>query len=223
MAKRIPVLQDIAPDCPKGDPGVSDPAGAMLAVEGSVGKLYAVSLSAGVWKCAGSNWVQLPNSPRSAYCLAVDSGDSNRVVVGERRAVEFPLHDSNGAWESSDGGLSWTYILDPSAHGAIGQVVPSVAFTSRRTAVMATEVGIFVLPLGGQLQQATLPPGQPTSTVTAVVASASKVWARLADFTLLVSTDDGLTWTAVPPQPLKQVSVDRGDRFSLGRGTRLRA
>src|SRR5205814_2035122 len=151
----------------------------------------------------GIPWVQLPRSPRRAYCMATDPDDVNHVVVGERagNAVD-PADNTSGVWESTDGGFSWTKILDPRVYGAVNQVIPSLVFTPERTLVIATEVGLFRRPFQGSMQKVSLPSGGGDSLVTAVVASVSKVWARLRDYTLFVSGDDGVTWVRLPMQPV---------------------
>jgi hypothetical protein len=218
LAHSFPYCEDISPDVKTGGP-LPCTAGLTIGIVGDETRLYAVSANAGVWR-AGANvpWSQLQRSPPRAYAIALDPNDPLHVAVGERDGdAANPGNNESGVWESDNGGKTWTYILDPRAAGCPSQAVPSLAFLQDGTLVIATSGGIFVRRPGKPLVPATIPGSLATKAVTAVAASATKVWARCSDYTLLVSTDNGDSF-ALPTAkalPAGIVAWGRGDDFSL--------
>ena len=220
-----PTATDISPDVPAGPWST---AGLTFALAGNDQALYAVSLSAGVWKLSKptQTWHQLVGSPRYAMSIAVDPVNPAHVVVGERNGdtVDVRLNEA-GVWESTDGGLAWSYVLDPLAMpgGCWSQAIPSVAFTTKSTLIVATACGIArrlhprVFETGPKKSVFTFPQ-MPAGfqLITALAVAPHRVWARLLNGDLMSSLDDGATWIAVaaprPPVSFPQ----RGESVSLG-------
>jgi len=161
-----------------------------------------VSLNAGVWKSVtDGQWRQLAQSPQYAYCSVVDPNNAAHIVVGERDGDAIDIHQNrSGVWESFDAGNSWSYRFDPlSIAGCTSQAIPAVAFSSQSTLFIATSCsGIGRKPANASTFDFSNNPAG-VSWVTALSISESKVWARTPD-TLLVSSNDGATWTtkAIP-------------------------
>lgn len=201
----LSATNDISPNAPNGTLHAnSDSAGVTIKLAGDEATLYAVSLNAGVWKSVnGGAWQQLPESPRYAFTIAIDPKDSSHVAVGERNGDRtFLSHNTAGAWESQDSGATWAYVVDPiNDFGCASQAVPAIMFSSTSKLFAATACGLVDV---AAAQFVTLPAtgGGPLynvgdRSITALSASASKIWARTAD-TLLVSTDDGVSWISAP-------------------------
>ena len=219
---------DISPNAPATV--LSSSAGITYALAGNDAGLYAVSLSAGLWRSAyngsGRTWRPLAG-PRYAMSIAVDPADSKHLAVGEHNgdAAQVRL-DEAGIWESSDGGQTFHYLFDPMSLAdprrstrapCPSQAVPSIVFTRKSTVVAATACGIVRRPKGAAgYAPATLPPGM--TLITAVVASETKVWARNTAGALLVSVDDGATFALATQKPMPDgvsFSNDKGDYTSL--------
>jgi hypothetical protein len=196
----LPAFEDIGPDTANGTVGNFDAtSGLTIGLSGDVSALYAVSLNAGVWKSlADSAWAQLAQSPQYAYCIAVDPNNASHLAVGERDGDAINLQQNHsGVWESYDAGNSWTYSFDPlSLTGCTSQAIPAVAFSSQSTLFAASVCGIGRKPANASTFDFSITPAG-VSWVTALSISESKVWARTPD-SLLVSSDDGVTWTTKP-------------------------
>jgi hypothetical protein len=213
-------------------------AGLTLQIVGHDLDLYAVSLNAGVWKSLNHGpWVQLQGLPGAyptrAYCIAMDPQNFDHLAVGERDGDAInPTQDRAGVWESFDGGKTWTSILDPATDapgGCSSQAIPAIAFSSHSrpsSLFVATACGLAIRRFDAStFQWVSQNPltGQPITLVTALAVSERKIWARIesgnlqnpaqTDYTLLVSTDEGLNWKpiVIPAADYSQ----RGDRFSL--------
>src|SRR5262245_50759314 len=136
-----PAMRDISPNVPAG--ALSSSAGLTLGFAGDNDELYAVSLNAGIWKSVdGGRWAQLQKSPRYAHAIAADPRARGHLVVGERNgdARERRLNQA-GVWESTDGGASWTYVLDPLSNtSCTSQAVADVAFSPDSAARSAGRV-----------------------------------------------------------------------------------
>jgi hypothetical protein len=108
-----PWLEDLNPSQPAGDSpvGVSS-AGSILAVAGTLHRLYAISWNAGVWMSSdGDSWYQIPGSPPFAYCIAVDPADDSHVMVGERPGDTANVTaGATRLWETTDAGYSWQQV-----------------------------------------------------------------------------------------------------------------
>src|SRR5579863_5289071 len=115
-----PSLIDISPNQNNGvvglfDEGIShqdgkSASGLVINVAGDKNGLYAVALNSGVWKTQLNangqfdSWQQLAQSPRYAYCIAVDPNSPNHIAVGEREGDGIDISQRNsGLWESYDG------------------------------------------------------------------------------------------------------------------------
>jgi hypothetical protein len=214
---------DISPDQVNGvpaDTGAST-AGLIHTLAGDENTLYAVSLNAGVWRSAGGGpWAQLPNSPPRAYSIAVDPSNPHHIAVGERDGDSIDVSRNNsGIRESYDSGDTFGDYFDPRTHSGCNgsQAIPTLTFTHQGSVlVAATACGVAVKPAKGQPWSfPTTPIG--AALVTAVVASETKVWARDAQGTLIVSTDSGQTWNLATQNPLPAGTtfLSGGDQFSL--------
>lgn len=214
---------DISPDQVNGiiaDNGAST-SGIIPTLAGDSNTLYAVSLNAGVWRSdEGGPWVQLPNSPPRAYSIAIDPNNVHHIAIGERDGDSIDIsRNISGIRESYDSGNTFSEYFDPLTHGGChgSQAIPSLAFTPQGSLlVAATACGVAVKTGKGQPWTfPTTPIG--ASLVTAIVASQTKVWARDAQGTLIVSTDGGKTWNLATQEPLPSgvAFADGGDKFSL--------
>lgn len=212
------LVYDIGPNTTDGTAASPNDAtaGLTLRVDGSADWLYAVTLNAGVYRSVAKEfngaWVQLPNSPRRAYSLAVDALDVRHVLVGERDGDNGdPSTNHSGVWESLDGGNTWQNYFDPRSlqPSCDSQAVESVAISRTGTLVAATTCGVAICPKGGSWTYAQLPSGFPDGRVTAVAASASKVWARDASYHLVVADSSAQVFTALPaPPPVQAGATD---------------
>jgi hypothetical protein len=210
-------VTDVSPNANNGitriEPNMS---GLTERIAGDPGELYAVSLNAGVWKSiAGGAWTRLANSPKNAYSIAVDPSNTQHVLVGERGGDSLnPKNDQMGVWETTNGGAIWSYVFNPLSISACSdQTVSGVALTAKGSALAATTCGIVRrtnTASGWSLSTTSAGLG----TITAVVTSASKAWARTSS-TLLVSSDDGATWSQ-KSIPDNMAPSDLGDAYSLG-------
>lgn len=195
-------MRDIAPDAPY--PSSNNSSGVIIGVAGDVKTTYAVSQNAGVWVWRDGRWSQLASSPRYAQDIAVEPAHVNHVIVGERNgdSVDKRLNQT-GVWESMDWGATWTYSLDPlqplgRAKGCKSQAVVAVAFSPKGHLLAATSCGLAHRDPAASSQW-----GYPTmpaadGVATAIASSETKVWARTLSGQLFVSTDEGVTWRAVP-------------------------
>jgi hypothetical protein len=215
---------DISPDQVNGvpaDDGAST-SGLIHSLAGDEKTLYAVSLNAGVWRSVGGGaWAQLPHSPQRAFSIAVDPANPQHIAVGERDGDANTLADNHsGIRESYDSGDSFGEYFDPSLQGKCGgsQATPSLTFTHQNSVlVAATACGVAYKTGKGQPWQFATNPPAFTPPVTAVAASDTKVWARNAAGTLIVSIDNAQTWRLATQQPLPAGTTfpSRGDIFSL--------
>jgi hypothetical protein len=173
------------------------------------------------------SWQQLVQSPRYAYCIAVDPANASHIAVGEREGDEMDITKrTSGVWESFDGGTSFdpkNYFnpLNITVPADIKtQVVNGVIITDKSTTIISTPCGIarkeqsaptytFVLGLSALN-------GNHFTTVTIF-----KTWIVARTKTsFFISTDDGKTWgTEIPIQLSYQnqdfAESDRGEDFSI--------
>ena len=220
---------DISPD----NQGYPETGGRAIALAGNDGSLYAISLNAGVWRGKRTEsgvrrWVQSAD-PRYAHCIAVDDKQPTHIIVGDREgdAKEHRLNEC-GLWESFDGGYTFSYAWNPMEvpltnpfNGLYcqSQVVEAVVFTPTSAVVAATTCGIARRESGTSDFIASSIPGN-VGLVSNIVACPTKIWARTRSGILLVSTDDGKTFTNATTKPLPDgVAFDnyygRGDDYSL--------
>ncbi len=214
----LPTPFDCSPEEPnRAQNGGAGYGGVIQAIAGDHGRLFAVSKGGAVWRsAAGGPWRESTetaptrhDAPLRAHCIAVDPGNTSHVVVGERSAEAVnPDLDHSGLWDSRDGGTTWRYALDPDLEAG-AQRIHAVAFTrGLNTLLVGTANGVARQPVGGGING--LPFDWPATAkghgeVTALAMSETKAWALGMDrtvnpskATLLISSDDGRTWTAVP-------------------------
>jgi hypothetical protein len=167
----------------------SSPAGRCVALAGSPSKLYTLSDTGGVWSSInGGAWSLEPGSPApslsdqsSVSVLAVSPINENRVLVA----------NGTGLWETTDGGATWVLLLDPFAIGATSDLANGVAFDDSGRAFVALSGGVGIQ----QAQNGVFTFENLNDTITAVVVSESKVWARGAT-SVYVSPAGGANWSA---------------------------
>jgi hypothetical protein len=216
---------DISPDSAPTNIGTKS-AGIIYAIAGTADALYAVSLNAGVWKLSSSNrWKQLSNSPRYAMSIDVDPNNSLHVLVGERDgdAVNARLNDA-GLWESYDGGITWTYVLNPlsAPGGCDSQAISAVAFTPDSAVVATTACGIAWRPspqkyriFSRRLVQFSFPVMPESEAMVGLGVAQHRIWARSRSAKLIFSEDDGATWAAVTAVSPSTGNPQRGMDFSV--------
>lgn len=198
-------------------------AGLTAAIAGNNVVQYAVSLNAGVWLSTDAHpWRQLPDSPPRALSIAMNPGNALHIAVGERNGDSASsVLDRSGVWESRDGGLHWSYILNPrTIAGCSSQAVPGLVFDKDGNLFVALECGIAERLAGATTFTALAGTGgrAVTNVATQVVGGAVWMWGRTqSDF--LLSKDDGATWSRIAiPATIGADTVRRGSRgedFSL--------
>lgn len=214
---------DLSPNQPnaKADGDHAYTGGVTVGLAGDEKALYAVSLDAGVWKSQnGAPWTQLSNSPRYSFSIAVDPSRPDHLAVGERDGdLADKTKNQSGVWESFDGGATFTNYFNPRSNGgcANSQAIPSLVFTRKNSVLIAATPCGLAVNAGGNMgwKFPTTPLGN--SPVTAVAASATKVWARNAAGTLIVSNDDGKTFNLATNKPIPAgiQFAGGGDAYSL--------
>jgi hypothetical protein len=221
-----PGLTDISPDRSNGvSDGGNSTAGLVINMAGDQHGLYAVGLNSGVWKTqadgAGflnSKWIQLPQSPRYAHCIAVDPNAPDHIAVGEREGDALNVSDNNcGLWESYDGGKTFDpkYYFNPLTHSCGNHVVNAVVITNASTILISTPCGIGrKAPFDSTFSfDATIS----TQSFTGISAFDDWIVARTRT-EIFISNDDGKTWDRHPIQlsfPSQQPAVPP-QNFSLG-------
>ena len=219
---RRPQFVDLSPNQEDTDNGGGDARSGVVGaiVDSRLGTqhaLFAIPKTAGVWRSVnGSPWTFLPGSPPRAFSIAVNPGNPQHIVVGERDDdASDPLLGRSGLWESFDFGNTWLFTYDPAFHMAPGiraQRIAAAAFgQSTGTLFIATNRGVA----RRVRSQTTTPYSEPFSygvrkqsdtdchatsasddlgSVSALIASETKVWAR-SERELFYSDDDGRTWS----------------------------
>jgi hypothetical protein len=172
--------------------GGTSPSGRVTALAGSPSQLYAMGQTGGVWGLNHGSWSLMSGSPAPAqfyhgFPLATSTSSTNDVVAG----------NDEGAWESTDGGYTWTQILNPSSLGStLSSLVNSATFDDSDRLFLAIGDGVAVRPsAGAAFQHVSL-----GEAITAVVVSDNLVWARSAS-AIYWSTDHGTTWSPGSPVP----------------------
>jgi hypothetical protein len=193
-----PALDEIAPQPDTIGPntsarfsgtGAPSTAGRTLAFTGDTLRAYCLSENAGVWRSlGGSPWQQLPNSPVGyrGDPLVASPIDSSRLALG----------NSEGLWESTDAGQSWTQL---GFKGAPSRVT-GAAYLDAATLVATTSTDILYRdPAAGQISSTTLT--SPADSLTALAISADIIVAR-STANLWFSTNRGRIWEGprtIPP------------------------
>jgi hypothetical protein len=223
-----PLTYDASPDAADGGPPCGHcTAGVTVGIAGNNAYLYAVSADAGVWRSGNSSegaltaseWYQLPAGPPRAFSIAVDPNNQQHLAVGQRDGDQL-ANNNSGVRESTDAGETWPTYFDPAAPplNCSEQGVSSVAFSRKSTLFFSTACGVGVRQSGQAISWPTLPTG--TTPITAVTASETKLWARTAAGVVLVSTDEGVSWSLATQKPIpsnaNNFTSQRGDRTSLG-------
>ncbi|MGW4047316.1 WD40/YVTN/BNR-like repeat-containing protein [Streptomyces sp. NPDC004721] len=189
-----PTLEDISPDLSNLDANASavlsandiSTAGRSVSIAGNADELFVFNQQAGVWKNTGElNWSALPRSPLTASIFPPSQIDVDPVAGGHVVAGTL-----QGAFESTDGGSTWTPIQQTWPCGSAA--IRAVAFAKNSELVLATDCGIATRPAAGQPFTYF-----PTAAgVGALAVSQTKLWA-CSHGSLFVSTDNGATWTAL--------------------------
>ena len=198
---------DISPDYPNGArlPATADAtAGLTVALSQGPDALYAVSLNAGVWRSAlGGNWQQTLHGPTFAASVAADPQIAGHLFAGERNP---DAAGRVGLWESQDGGVSWSFRMNPLTFPAC-----AAAQSAAIPAILVGDAGVYVAtPCGVVIRTLLDPPNhfvlhpQTTGvgsirafTTSRVNATTFRIWARAAG-AVLFSDDLGSSWTTMP-------------------------
>jgi hypothetical protein len=186
----------------------SSPAGRCIALAGSPSKLYTLSDTGGVWSSInGGAWSLEPGSP--APSLSDKSSVSVLVVspINENRVLAA---NATGLWETTDGGASWSFLQDPSEIGATSKAVNGVVFDDSGRVFVALSGGVGIQ----QAQNDVFTFENLNDTITAVVVSESKVWARSAT-SVYVSPAGGANWSAANAIDVPDVTFKVKDQFIL--------
>ena len=186
----------------------SSPSGRCVALAGSPSKLYTLSDTGGMWSSVnGGVWSPEPGSPApslsdqsSVAVLAISPINENRVLVA----------NGTGLWETTDGGATWSFLLDPSGIGASSEAVNGVVFDNGGRVFVALNGGVGIQ----QAQHDAFTFVNLNDTITAVVVSESKVWARSAS-SVFVSPAGGANWSAAIAIAVPAVTFKMKDRFIL--------
>jgi hypothetical protein len=181
-----PDLRNLSPAALQGVGGTS-PAGRCVAIGGAPSHLYTLSETGGVWASVnGGPWSLQRGAPAPANLFS-----SFTLAVSAVSTVHAVAANDAGLWETTDGGASWSMILDPATLGAGSSQVTSVAFDDADHLFVGVNDGIAVrASLGAPFQHTNL-----GAAVTAIAVSDSKVWARTAS-ALAVSTTHGTSWSS---------------------------
>jgi hypothetical protein len=187
----------------------SSPSGRCVCLAGSSDNLHAFSDTGGVWTSKqGGPWSLEPGSPvpsanenASAYVLAISPFNSDRLLAA----------NSDGLWQTLNGGDFWSQLLDPTTIGANSTVVNGAVFDGGGRVFLALDGGIGVQQaVGDAFTFINL-----NDFVTAVVTSPSKVWARSAN-SLYTAAMGGATWSAaIPIQLAGDIFFKVKDQFIL--------
>lgn len=226
----VPQVTDAGPNEIRGTVGHDVcAAGVASRLAGSEELLFLVTDTAGVWRSSfGNAWTQLPQSPRNAFCIdvAVRPGGSLVSIGTTDGESSDPDLDTAGLWESTDDGDTWVHTYDPLPDVGQHRIYALTYSRSSGTLFLGTEGGVarrrwdYIEPISSSFGYPMTARG---AAVTAVAVTQSKVFARTAD-TLLISDDDGETWTRVsmPKQieldPYGQVDVELDGRGDFGNG-----
>ena len=187
-----PTLEDISPDVANldsnaakaVDQGSVSTAGRSVSIAGVEGALFVFNEKAGVWSNTGStSWVQLAKSPLQATLfppssLAVDPNNVGVVVAAT----------DEGAFESTDGGATWSLIVQTWSCGSTA--IRAAIYANDSSLVLATDCGIATRPVGKPFTFVSTV-GQ---RVSALAKAETTLWARVGS-SLWVSTDNGTKWT----------------------------
>jgi hypothetical protein len=216
-------VSDVVPTLVDPDGGVTlpdDVAGATVALGGDGSSyLFAASFNAGLWRWQhlpndATPWQQLANGPTHPFTIASDPANARHIAVGERDGDANPGFNHSGVWESFDAGDTWSYSLDPTSHGCTSQVVAGLVFTQSSNLIAATTCGLAVKSAGGWTW-----PTTPLANgyVTAVALGGTRTWARDYTGNLIVSSDEGLTWStgSTTQRPTDRPQIPFGDPWSL--------
>jgi hypothetical protein len=187
-----PSMVDLAPD-PANVTAATSAAfpsdsvtGQVVRAAGEASALYVVTTVAGVWKSSnGGAWQQLHGAPGNGGLIppppiAVDPANSSHVALGA----------ADGVWESTNGGGTWTRVLDPRSLGCGSSFVSALAFSPASTLHVGMQCGIASRLVNGQFKLSS----STAAPVTGMVASQTQVWARTT-VSMLFTTNDGASWS----------------------------
>jgi len=187
-------LEDISPDPGNVDtstfnnlPSTSS-SGRVIGLAGNADVLYALVEKSGVWKSLnGGKWNKLVNSPAitdlyNGCQIAVSPNNNNHVVIA---------NSNSGAWESVNGGVSWSNIFDPSKNGCGSKSVRAVIFGRDGGLFIGTDCSIVHRKANTNSFDIRNTP----APILGFAISQTKIWAR-SSRAIYVSTNNGLNWSA---------------------------
>jgi hypothetical protein len=198
---------DLGPNSPTMRSNGSNTSGVVGTITGYSGVTYAIPKTGGVWISVNTGqWVPLANAPPRAFSMAIDSNQLEHLVVGERAddVAGLQITGRAGVWESWDSGNNWSIIYDPASETDSQRVQALTISPATSTIFVATDIGVRRIerpgfgrpPVSSVLfgtRSTRCSTQGPLGSITAVVASDTKVWARSAG-EVFQSVDDGVTW-----------------------------
>lgn len=208
----IPVLEMAGPDLTNITSGTrqsigdTSPAGRCVALAGSAEELYTMGHTGGVWRSlADGAWALQQGAPAPAdifgasATLAVSTGTTAHAVAGTQ----------DGLWETTNGGLAWSQVLDSGTLGAMSPRVMAVVFDDADRLFVGVEDGLAIRAgPGSPFEQVEL--GMP---ITGIAISDNKVWARSTS-ALFVSTNHGAAWSPAIAIPAT-ITIRSKEQFAL--------
>jgi hypothetical protein len=200
-----PRISDIGPSGQSiGLPGGDSPSGVVGPLAGSSGFLYAASMTSGIWRQTQSGfWTQLPNGPPHAADVDADPTNPMHLVAVERaddKQLTNTLAGQAGAWETLDGGNSWTRIYDPGVdpeviNRSLSGGLTGVRFAPYGKAIIIagpSGIGVQRLDVSGHNDPFVFP-DEAKGDIRELAVSPNAVWA-------LTSGNEVLLWKQTPQQ-----------------------
>jgi hypothetical protein len=213
----VPAFDDISPDLGNLDTnatqrvaaGFVGTAGRTLSICGTTNSLFIFNDNAGVWTSTGApTWTQLPKGPIASSLFPHSEIASDPRTPGHAVAATLA-----GAFETADGGTTWTLALDPTTESSWNcptQAIRSVVFSNSSALVLALDCGIAMRASGAN----TFSLFRTNAQVTALAVSQTKLWARTAG-SLFCLPDGSAQWTTLLNNSINLPAPNENDQFSL--------
>lgn len=199
-------------------------SGARLAVSAvAPGRVYALGTQLYRSDDGGKSWLNL-----TAFHNQSIIGSAQRsVAVSPADPDQVAVANDFGVWRSMDGGLSWSGLNLRLPNLPANQILATPGST-HGTRILVRDRGAMELPPGAEAWQPVTDPQAEAdngalrrasirlgTSITAIGASGSTVYAGAADGRIWVSLDSGQTWTSTPrPKangPVERIFADPGE------------